>query len=237
MMVDTPQGRIRPRRQLSEHAASFVRELIVSGQVRSGEFLRIEPISEALDISNTPVREGLLMLSRDGFIQLVPRRGFMVSSFTRQDVRDIFWAQASLAAELTRRAAKTISGAQLDLLAAVVDEHTLAVRVNKDSERAVILGHEFHRTINLAANSRRLALLLRSMVQQLPNQFYNGIEGHEEDTLQAHPVILEALMRRRSKEAGTLMSDHIMSGVDQLVLLLEQRDLWADNAIGSAFSA
>src|SRR5689334_8388331 len=99
-----PRSSNSQRQQLSEDVASYVRELIISGRVRPGDFLRTEPIAEAVGVSNTPVREGLLLLSGEGFVELVPRRGFMVSAFSRQDVRDIFWAQAALAAELAGRA-------------------------------------------------------------------------------------------------------------------------------------
>ena len=81
-----------------------MRELILSGKVKTGEFLRLEPIAEALGVSNTPVREGLLSLRAEGLVVLVPRRGFTAGSFTRQDVEDIFWAQATIGSELAARA-------------------------------------------------------------------------------------------------------------------------------------
>ncbi len=64
-----PSGR-DTRRQLPEEVASYVRELILSGQVKTGQFLRLEPIAEALGVSNTPVREGLLSLRAEGLIAL-----------------------------------------------------------------------------------------------------------------------------------------------------------------------
>src|SRR3954464_12516971 len=106
----------RRRQQLPEEVASYVRELIISGAVPPGEFLRMEPIAEAVGVSNTPVREGLLALRSEGFVQLVPRRGFVVAPFTRQDVRDLFWAQAQLGSELAARAAKKISPEQISSL-------------------------------------------------------------------------------------------------------------------------
>jgi DNA-binding GntR family transcriptional regulator len=214
------------RQQLSEDVASYVRELIISGRVRSGEFLRTEPIAEAVGVSNTPVREGLLLLSGEGFVELVPRRGFMVSAFSRQDVRDLFWAQATLAGELASRAAKSISR-QLAHLADVVAQHEQAVAEGADLDRIVALGHEFHRTVNLAADSRRLALLLRSIVKQLPNRFYGNIEGHANESLDFHPAILEALRKRRAKTASSLMRDHIMSGADELIAMLEKQGMWS----------
>ncbi|NEW26646.1 GntR family transcriptional regulator [Nocardia cyriacigeorgica] len=222
------------RQQLSEDVASYVRELIISGRVRTGEFLRTEPIAEAVGVSNTPVREGLLLLSGEGFVELVPRRGFMVSAFSRQDVRDLFWAQATLAGELAGRAAKTITPAQLSHLSDIVEAHEKAIADGDDSERIVTLGHEFHRTINLAADSRRLAMLLGSIVKQLPNRFYGNIEGHANETLHFHPAILEALRKRRAKAASTLMRDHIMSGADELIAMLEKQGMWAGEEKASA---
>ena len=58
------------RRQLSEDVATYVRELILSSQVHPGDFLRTEPIAEAVGISNTPVREGLLLLRGEGLIAI-----------------------------------------------------------------------------------------------------------------------------------------------------------------------
>jgi len=75
-------------------------------------------------------------------------------------------------------------------------------------------------------------MLLRSIVRQLPNQFYHDIEGHAEETLLAHPAILEALQQRRTKAAGTLMRDHIMSGADGLIAMLENQGLWEQQAKG-----
>ncbi|MFD8245635.1 GntR family transcriptional regulator [Nocardia sp. NPDC059691] len=237
-MESTAQGLPRrmnsQRQQLSEDVATYVRELIISGRVRTGEFLRTEPIAEAVGVSNTPVREGLLLLSGEGFVELVPRRGFMVAAFSRQDVRDLFWAQATLAGELAGRAAKSITQRQLDHLAEVVAEQQRVMAGDNDSERIVALGHEFHRTINLAADSRRLAMLLGSIVKQLPNRFYGNIEGHANETLHFHPAILEALQKRRVKTASTLMRDHIMSGADELIAMLERQGMWSEEQKNTA---
>lgn len=214
------------RQQLSEDVANYVRELIISGRVRPGEFLRIEPLAEALGVSNTPVREGMLLLSGEGFIELVPRRGFVVSAFTRQDVRDLFWAQAAMAGELAERATKSINDSQLEHLAAVLVSYEEAVRAGMDTDHVAALGHEFHRAINLAADSWRLAVLLGSIVKQLPNRFYNSIEGHGEVTLREHPAILDAVRSRRTKLAGRLMREHIMSGAEGLIVMLEKQGLW-----------
>src|SRR5690606_36713204 len=80
------------RRHLGDEVAAYERELIMSGQVGHGEFLRLERIADDLGISVTPVREALLSLRGEGFVTLEPRRWFMPASLTLQDVQDLFEA-------------------------------------------------------------------------------------------------------------------------------------------------
>jgi len=215
------------RQQLPEEVASYVRELIISGEVRPGEFLRMEPIAEAVGVSNTPVREGLLSLQNEGFVTLVPRRGFVVASFTKQDVRDLFWAQAQFASELAARAAKTITPERLAVLERLIEEWEEAAATG-DSDRVAELGHAFHREINLAAESPRLAMMLGSVVKNLPNRFYTMISGEVDASREDHPLLLDALRKRHVKKARTLMERHIIERGDQVVKALEERGLWSD---------
>src|SRR5260370_26489255 len=168
------RGTDRQRQELPEEVAAYVRELIVSGGVRPGDFLRMERIAEALGVSNTPVREGLLALSNQGFVRQIPRRGFMVAPFTQQDIRDLFWAQALLAGELGARAAEKITPDQLARLEDIVKAYERAIAAD-DHPTIVDLGQACHREINLAADSIRLARLLGSAARPLPRTFYSPI--------------------------------------------------------------
>lgn len=210
---------------LPEEVAAYVRELILSGEVRPGDFLRLEPIAEAVGVSNTPVREGLLALRSEGFVKQVPRRGFMVETFTERDVYDIFWAQAKLAGELAARAAKRISPEELANLEQTLTDYESAVGYG-DSERVGDLGHSFHRQINRTAQSQRLALMLGSIVQHLPNRFYAAIEGHAAASRDDHRKIIEALKSGNPKKARALTESHLLESPDRLIELLRRRGLW-----------
>ncbi|EAU48727.1 hypothetical protein R2601_04103 [Salipiger bermudensis HTCC2601] len=219
------QGR---RSQLSQDVASYVRELIISGRARRDDYLRIDTIAKAMGISSTPVREGLLMLQLEGFVKLVPRHGFRVVGVEPQDVLDIFWAQGVLAGELAARAAMRASEDELSELEALIEAHSRAVAAG-DEPSYTRLGHQFHRAVNLAARSNRLANLLGNMTKQLPNQFYGKIEGQIEGSLEYHPRILEAIRGRDAEAARAQMVEHIVSGGDALVQYLEDQGLWAED--------
>jgi DNA-binding GntR family transcriptional regulator len=214
--------------QLSESVATHLREKILAGTLKKGEFLRIDAIAKGLGISTTPVREGLLLLQSESFVRLIPRRGFVVISFSKEDLLDLFWAQATLGAELAARAASKISEAELEELQRIQSAHDAAFR--SDDPEVARLGHQFHRGINLAAQSPRLAQTLSSLTKQLPNRFYASIEGHLKNAVEYHPIILDAIRVRDPDAARSLMFRHIMSGGEHLVDMLERQGMWKNSA-------
>jgi DNA-binding GntR family transcriptional regulator len=215
------------RQQLPDEVASYARELILSGAVRPGGLLRPDDVAEALGVSSTPVREGLLALAREGLVSQVPRRGFVVVPFTREDIRDLFWAQGWMAGELAARAAKKITPEQLARAEQIIEAYEAAAAAD-DKEAIADLGHAFHREINLAADSIRLATLLGSVVKALPQRFYATIEGGINATLEEHPLILAALRKKDAKRARNLMEEHISRIADRLIKSLEDRGLWSE---------
>ncbi|WP_244111994.1 GntR family transcriptional regulator [Burkholderia diffusa] len=211
--------------QLSESVASHLREQIISGHLRTGEFLRVDTIAKALGTSTTPVREGLLMLQNESFVRLIPRRGFVVNSFSKDDLRDMFWAQAVIGAELAARAAMKMSPEDIEKLETLEAEHRKAIAAG-DQPRITRLGHQFHRAINLAAQSPRLALLLGSLAKQLPNRFYTGIEGQLEGAVEYHPIIINAIRVKDPDAVRSLMYRHIISGAEHLIAMLDHQGTW-----------
>lgn len=220
------------RQQLPEEVANYVRDQIITGEVRPGEYLRMEPIAEAIGVSNTPVREGLLMLKSEGFVRLVPRRGFVVETFLPDDIRDLFWAQSVLAGELAARAAERIDDAGLEQLENLLSEYDRAVAAS-DGEAVADLAHQFHRVINLAAQSNRLALLQGAVVKYLPSRFYAMGERQSPEGNPDHEQIVAALKARDPHGAREAMAAHIVGAADQLVATLRESGLWADEGDAS----
>ncbi len=209
------------RQQLSDEAAAYVRELIVSGQLRSPEFVRVERIADDLGISVTPVREGLLALRGEGFLQLEPRKGFVVAPLTSADVRDLFWVQAQLAGELAARATQRLTDEQVAELAELQDTLTDAL-ARGDLDRVEKHNHEFHRTINLSAGSPKLMWFLRTAARYVPNRFYHRIGGWPDASMHDHVAILDGLKARDADAVRTAMEQHIMHAGALLAEHLDQ---------------
>ena len=86
-----------------------VREKIVSGEIKPGAFLTEAELAHEYGVSKTPVREALVLLGHEGFVESMPRIGHVVATFTVQDVLETFHLRSILEAEAAGQAAERIT--------------------------------------------------------------------------------------------------------------------------------
>ena len=92
----------------------------------------------------------------------------VVLPFTDRDITDVSNLQAYVGGELAARAALNITDDQLAVLSSIHDE--LVAAYDADDARAVRLNHEFHRAINVAAHSPKLAQLMSQITRYAPDE-------------------------------------------------------------------
>lgn len=88
-----------PGMTLGEMVRKTLAALIVAGEFPEDHRLYPEQLAEKLGVSITPVREALMRLANDGFIENVQRRGFHIRAPGANQVRDMWQVRQSL--ELT----------------------------------------------------------------------------------------------------------------------------------------
>jgi DNA-binding GntR family transcriptional regulator len=196
------------RPQLSDEAASYVREMIISGHLRPGEFIRLDRLASELAMSVTPVRQALVTLRGEGFVQLEPRRGFAVSALREEDILDLYSVQAFVAGELAAHAATNISDEQLGRLRKIVEEIESPSRQDA-SQSGESLAHDFHETVIEAADRSKLAWVLHITDRYEPRRFYTDISGWESLSVREHKEILVALQKKDADAARIAMSEHV----------------------------
>jgi DNA-binding GntR family transcriptional regulator len=211
-----------PRSQLRHEAASYIRSLILSRQLAPGDYVRLEPLARTLDMSATPIREALLALRDQGFLELHPNRGFAVLQISPEDVADLFLVQAFAAGELAARAAGRLTPVLLSRLDAVSDE--LDSHAQRGKERAVeVTNDTFHALVNRGAESPRLAWFYAEAIPIIPRRFLTRVPGWVDATRREHRAVLTRLhardpdgsrdaMSAHIRHVGELVAEHLSSG-------------------------
>jgi len=215
-------GRPPARQQLSDKAAGYVRGLIMSGELRPGAGVRPETVGEALGISATPAREALQALRVEGFLDVLPRVGFVVAPLTGQDIRDLFQAQALIAGELAARACQQATDADLRELEAL--HHELIAAAARANEALLEeKNHAFHRQINLMAGTPKMVWVLGLLARYVPRRFYSEIPGWPQATVDDHERIVDGIRARDPALARTAMHEHITHAGELLAANFDQR--------------
>jgi DNA-binding GntR family transcriptional regulator len=222
--MSIPEFAARP--QLAEDIARFVRRRIFDGVYPAGKYIRLEQLADELGISVTPVREALFGLRAEGLLNLLPRRGFVVLPITKRDIADVSDVQAHIGGELASRAAERITDEELHELSRIQDELEVAYGEN-DHEAAVRLNHAFHRGVNVAAGSPKLAQLMGQITRFALESVYPTVKGWPAHSMRDHRVVLDALKDRDGDAARAAMAEHLCAAAGPLIEHLTRRGVIA----------
>ncbi|MBI3213052.1 MAG: GntR family transcriptional regulator [Mycobacterium sp.] len=204
------------RPQLAEDVAQLIRRRIFDGSYRAGSYIRLDQLAAELGISVTPVREALFGLRAEGLLTQQPRRGFVVLPVTRRDIADVAEVQAHIGGELANRAAEHITDGQLRELEQI-QQQLEAAHAAGDHERAVRLNHEFHRGVNVAADSPKLAQLMAHTTRYALESVFPTVDGWSKQSARDHRRVLAALKKGDGELARAAMAEHLCAGAKPLI--------------------
>jgi DNA-binding GntR family transcriptional regulator len=197
-----------------------LRSLILEGLLAPGERLRAEAVAERLGTSRTPVREALLMLEREGLVQVEPHRGAVVRAFDAKDLLDLYEVRALIEPHAAHRAATRIDPQALARLTELCD---LAEQPETEVDDQIAHNEEFHALIAAAAGSPPLLAALRA-VAGIPHAFRAAFwadAAQRAQSLFCHRELTRALELRRPELAEVVMRMHILGARDFLLRVVE----------------
>ena len=189
--------------------ARRISQAIVDGTFPPGSRLREMNLAEAYDVSRTPVREALVMLSAQGLVELSPNRGATVLELTADDIADVYLVRGVLEAEAARLAAAGPTPELLDTL----EESCARLATLHDAPPGEQLAADtaFHYAIAAASGSARLHAMIRQ-ISALP-EAYRSMVPYTPDDMRAaeqqHRSVAAAVAGRQSRKAADAMRAHV----------------------------
>jgi DNA-binding GntR family transcriptional regulator len=146
------------RSKTSDAIADVLVGRIVRGELRPGDRIDLAAVATELDVSRAPVREALILLERDGLVDMPLHRGAYVAHIGVDAVREGFELYALLSALTVRTVVGQLDEEALGRLQAAHDR-AVASTSPVDFERHA---REFRRIINVRAAGPHLRSLLRT---------------------------------------------------------------------------
>ncbi|MCO5090995.1 GntR family transcriptional regulator [Bosea sp. (in: a-proteobacteria)] len=221
-----------PGETLTETLRRTLLEMIVFGYFERGLRLYPERLAEQFGVSLTPVREALMRLAAEGYIEAVQRRGFHVRAPDAKQVVDLW--QVRLGLELTagellieRLASGTLPAAALtvldDLMAALEQSpRTIAHRPKLG------LNAEFHHRIVELSGNDILTSLYRGIQMQLIGEWVQrGLQSWRvrlSSEAAEHRAIVAALRAMDRDAYAAAARHHIARSLKDALADLAERD-------------
>lgn len=196
----------------SDRAYAGIRSMILSGELPAGAQLGEEALAERCGVSRTPVRDALRRLEGELLVKRNEAQRSFVADWSLADVADAFELRAMLEGHAARRAAERMNEATLQKLRQCNQAILHAVQGDPPDVNAFLEGNrEFHATILETAQSRRLAALLGSLIEQ--PVVWRTAHQYGRDALRRshgeHEELLAAFARRDGSWAEAVMAAHI----------------------------
>jgi len=212
-----------------------LREMIVTGQIAPGTRLRAEGIADELQVSRTPVRSALAVLSAEGLVTYSTNRGYTVHAVTIRDVLDSIEVRANLESLACRLCVdRGWAADDLDRLEGIVRRGREIVDRGDWSEQIetswYIQNFAFHRSIHRATNNAVLRNSIRMTViypvfgdvirvcpivaAHVPHRARLIPEAPPSHVVQSqgeHEQLLDAMRRGDIEESGRIMCEHVIS--------------------------
>ncbi|HBP65459.1 MAG TPA: GntR family transcriptional regulator [Desulfosporosinus sp.] len=188
---------------------SILRKAILDKKLEPGQRLVERNIAEQMGISRTPVREAIHKLILERLVTHIPRKGVVVSGFTKADIIEILVIRTSLEALICSIAAVKVRPRELERLESlnqqIIDEHGKG-NLKKSNQ----LNDRFHEIIYKVAESPRLYDFLNTLHEYISKftQVAYSKPGRLEEVRVEHKGIIEALRCKDSAGAEAAAKRH-----------------------------
>ena len=167
-------------RSLKDIVYDYISEQISSGKLKPNESISEADIVAALEISRTPVREALMQLSSEGYIEHIPRRGFFTRELTLERVRNIYEIIGNLEGLAAVLALEHPENIDLDAMRRLAKEMEQVIMA-RQFEPYHQLQYQFHNQIIQASGNEDLARIIGNLKKILMSHEYLTLSRAEDN--------------------------------------------------------
>jgi DNA-binding GntR family transcriptional regulator len=231
-------SRHHDRRKVRDWAYEELRDAIVGLRLKPGEPLREAVIADGLGVSKTPIREAFGRLEQEGLVSTTSFKGAVVSSYSRDDLAEIYEIRELLEGACAGKAAVHASQDDVEKLRFNIVE-SAAARGEGRVEELILLLDQFDEIIYRQMDNGRLRALVDNLRAHLTRigKLTEGIPGRIEASVDEHEAVVRAISARLPDEAEAAMRLHIRSVMADQFRSLDEHGFEIDAAAATGESA
>jgi DNA-binding GntR family transcriptional regulator len=203
---------------LDQKAYSILKDMIIERKLLPGQKIPQEKLARDLGISRTPLVSALKFLEQEKLVESVPRKGFFVRLFSKEEMVYIFELREVLEGLAARRAAAKITDPQIIQLNSFF-QHFAKQKNISDYKGYAREDRKFHNfVIDVGAKEFLKSILLTTNIISFSYQVLHseGLVRPPNETIQEHLAVIGAIKERDSEAAEYLMRQHFKKSLAYL---------------------
>ena len=199
--------------------ADYLREAILLGEYKPGEFITERGLANELGISTTPIKEALRQLEYEGIVVTLNRKGTKVSDNLMSSLEEINFARSAIEGVAAGLVAIKSTDDEIQQLEEIIREIKYFTDQEK-REEILVLNKRLHEEIKKFAKNNYISRQIDA-VRSFDRHFRQRAlsqEGELKNAYKEHSFILEKIKTGNYSEAETAMREHIRNTNNRTIL-------------------
>lgn len=202
---------------LQKYAYDYLKNMILSGKLIDNEIYSETKISKEIGISRTPMRDALRHLSQEGFIDILPSKGFRLHKFTEKDILEIFQIRSAIegyATFLLTKQSKTESGIEtINKLKNILKKQEDIIATSRDLVEFAEYDTLFHTVIVAFAENFAFDEMFDNYMYRIKKLAIDSLshDGRLEETMEEHYNIFNCICEGNIQDIYDITLYHMES--------------------------
>ncbi|RBP96184.1 DNA-binding GntR family transcriptional regulator [Cytobacillus firmus] len=192
---------------LSNHIAEHITEQIIKGELVPGDKLIEHIYAEEYGTSRAPVREAIYLLSIEGLVERIPRKGAVVKDYTENEIYDLLEIRIMLESMAMDRISRNgIDEHELKKMKELLDKMNDVT----DVHQYTLLNHSFHTALVEMSKSETIKTMYSRLGWPLLRiqSLSFASQGNIEKSVREHELLIGLLKDGKLDEAAELLTRH-----------------------------
>ncbi len=192
-----------------------LKNMLLNQDLVPGQKVDKKELAAILYVSQTPVHESIIALTKEGLFENRPGKGLFVKEFTNQDMRDFFAVRAGIEGIALRLCIDQHGKESLADIIPLFDQFSLPIEAEKDKQRYQEVDRNFHEQILVRSGNS----MIREFVSEfnfLLRCYQKGLLREPTETLPEHLAIITAIREGNAALAQSLIMEHHMKSYSKL---------------------
>lgn len=198
-------------------AYEHIKELILNNKLNFNTVYSETKMSKELNISRTPLRDAIHHLVEEGYIDIIPSKGFKLHQMTKQDVLETFEIRSAIEGYCTFSISQNYTTEQSQELFSYLEyllfKQEQILNKNKCIKEFALYDNKFHEKIVHHLNNTSFNKLFDMQLYKIKQLTTSSLSynGRMEETLKEHKNIFEAMTKGDIENIYRITIEHMQN--------------------------